>query len=612
MANVLIKETAIGVYSDYFLRLYIDETTDIVTNTSDVTISLYGYTERARGNCAYNNFGKNSVIITVDGEESPLPNQNIDTREWRASGGYLLHSVTKSISHNGDGKKTIVVNAGINYQGGGSSLNAGTYTTGDVSWALTPIPRASTVNMVGGNTIKSTTGSLVIILTKADPSLYDKVLYSGAFGTVDSIGTGHTSTISWAQILELMPRAWRGTETVTVQTYTDDTYTTMIGESSVTIPITIDTTVIKPTFEFLTVEPYQDDLNGRLVADHSTARAMWRAGTGATYAFISTITIEGIGCTIASGGDPQPSPGATTNGTTITDTLPPSSSSNYSIRFKATVIDTRGAKTVVESSALTVYAYKPPKVTLRAYRTTTSSSTTEDPAGTYVYITYTTAVGASVNGQNSITSTSTTPSGIASVDHKALAATSTQTYTVRATDAVGETTTVKVLVGTAKVPLSLYSTQDGSSVGVGFGEAAQPGKVLSSTLPLYLNDTTAVGTILSASSTQTSLARNAETNLCSLSLTKGKWVVVGQFRMQGGAAFQFSVGISTTSGSQQVSTGYAQLPVTSNTNNVSTCVHRIIDVTAASQTIYLVGWHNHSASRSMVSGQNNLTAICIA
>lgn len=606
MARILIKETAIGVYSDYYLRLYLDETTDIVTNTSDVTISLYGYTERAVGNCAYNNFGRNSVSITVDGEESPLPNQNIDTRDWRTSGGYLLHSVTKSITHNGDGKKTIIVNAGINYQGGGSSLNAGTYTTGDVSQALTPIPRASTVSAYGGEKINSTTGNFVVTLSKADPSLYDKVLYSGAFGTTDSIGTGDTSTISWGQILSLMTTTWRGTETVTVQTYTDDTYTTMIGESSVTIPITIDTTVIKPSLTFGGFALI-DDLNGRLVAGHSALSIGWGNAHGGSGAFISSITFEGSNCTIASGGS-----STSTSGTVTTDTLPASSSADYYVGFKATITDTRGAKAVITSDLRVVWAYKPPKVTLRAYRTATSTSTTEDPAGTYVYITYTTAVGASVNGQNSITSTLTTPSGIASGDHKALAATSTQTYTVRATDAVGETTTVKVLIGTAKVPLSLYSTQDGSSVGVGFGEAAQPGKVLSSTLPLYLNDTTAVGTILSASSTKTSLARNAETNLCSLSLTKGKWVVVGQFRMQGGAAFQASVGISTASGSQQLTEGYAQLPVTTNVGNISCSVQRIIDVTAASQTVYLVGWHNHSASRSMVSGQNNLTAICIA
>lgn len=608
MARILIKETAIGVYSDYYLRLYLEETTDIVTNTSDVTISLYGYTERAIGNCAYNNFGKNSVSITVDGEESPLPNQNIDTRDWRTSGGYLLHSVTKSITHNGDGKKTIIVNGGIDYQGGGSSLNAGTYTTGDVSQELTPIPRASEVNMISGNTINNTTGNLVITLAKADPSLYDKVIYSGAFGTTDSIGTGNTSTISWGQILSLMTTTWRGTETVTVQTYTDDTYTTMIGESSTTLPITIDTTAIKPTFAFQTFVPYQDALSGRLVAGHSTARATWlSSATGG--AFISSIEITGKNCTVASGGS-----STSTSGTVDTATLPPSSSSNYEIRLKATVIDTRGAKTVVESSALTVYAYKPPKVTLRAYRTATSTSTTEDPAGTYVYITYTTAVGASVNGQNSITSTSTTPSGIASVDHKALAATSTQTYTVRATDAVGETTTVKVLIGTAKVPLSLYSTQDGSSVGVGLGEAAQPGKVLSSTLPLYLNDTTAVGTILTASSTKTSLSASSETTLCSLTLTKGKWVVIGQFRMQGGAAFQCSVGISTGS-TQQTTAGYAQLPVTTNVGNISCSVQRIFDVTdpnTPTQVINLIGWHNYSSSRSMVSGQNSLTAICIA
>lgn len=47
MAKTKIKEVAIGTYSDYYLRLYYEETNvSNVNNTSSVTISLYGYTER--------------------------------------------------------------------------------------------------------------------------------------------------------------------------------------------------------------------------------------------------------------------------------------------------------------------------------------------------------------------------------------------------------------------------------------------------------------------------------------------------------------------------------------------------------------------------------------
>ena len=47
----LIKTQAIGTYSDYYLRLYIEETVNVSANTSAVTVSLYGYTERAADIC---------------------------------------------------------------------------------------------------------------------------------------------------------------------------------------------------------------------------------------------------------------------------------------------------------------------------------------------------------------------------------------------------------------------------------------------------------------------------------------------------------------------------------------------------------------------------------
>ncbi len=129
---------------------------------------------------------------------------------------------------------------------------------------------------------------------------------------------------------------------------------------------------------------------------------------------------------------------------------------------------------------------------------------------------------------------------------------------------------------------------------------------------LYLNDTTAVGTTLTANATVSSVAASTETDICSLTLTKGKWFVIGQFRMQGSGAFQASVGISTVSGSQQVGAGYSQLAVTSNLGNVSLPVTRVIDVTSSSQTIYLVAWHNYSSARTTNVNNNTLTAVCIA
>ena len=162
----LIKTQAIGAYSDYYLRLYIEETVNVTANTSSVTVSLYGYTERAASICSWNNSGTNSVKITIDGTTDTLSGQNVDTADWRASGGKLLHSYTKTVAHNEDGTKTISVSGALVYQGGGSSLVAGTYSTGSVSQTLTRIARASTVSSVSGSTINSTSGNLTINCVK--------------------------------------------------------------------------------------------------------------------------------------------------------------------------------------------------------------------------------------------------------------------------------------------------------------------------------------------------------------------------------------------------------------------------------------------------------------
>lgn len=601
----LIKTQAIGTYSDYYLRLYIDETVNVTANTSSVTVSLYGYTERAASICSWNNSGANSIDIVIDGSTYSLTGQNIDTADWRASGGLLLHSASKTITHNSDGTKTISVSGALNYEGGGSSLVTGTYSTGDVSRTLTPIARASKVGTVSGTSINSTSGNVTINVTKANAAYYDRIVTTGAVSKTINVGQGTSGTIPWTEILDAMPSSASATLSITVRTYSDSSYSTLIGSNTGSASITISTSAIKPTVSWGAISANSGGLSGNLVAGKSTAKATWTV-TNARGASVSSVKITGSNCTISSGAS-----STSTTGTPVTATLKASSSANYNITLTATVTDSRGATATATTAAKIVYLYKNPSVTLRAYRTATNSSTTEDPAGGYVYVVYSASVGASVNGANSISSTTTSPSGVTSGSWRAVSASSTYTVSVTATDAAGGSTTVRAQVATALVPLSLYSNAAGTSVGVGIGCAAEAGKANVS-LPLYLNDTTAVGTILTESSTMTSLPSGAETNLCSVTLTKGKWVVVGQFRMRGSAAFQFSVGISTASGSQQVTAGYAQLPVTANTNNVSTCVHRIINVTASSQTIYLVGWHNSGSAQSMVSGQNSLTAICIA
>lgn len=478
----LIKTQAIGTYSDYYLRLYIDETVNVTANTSDVTVSLYGYTERSASICSWNGSGANSIDIVIDGSTYSLTGQDIDTADWRASGGHLLHSASKTITHNSDGTKTISVSGALNYKGGGTSLVAGTYSTGSVNHALTNIARASKVGTVSGTSINSTSGNVTINVTKANAAYYDRIVTTGAVSKTINIGTGTSGTIAWTNFLDAMTSSASATLNITVRTYSDSSYSTLIGTNTGSANITISTSAIKPSVSWGAISANSGGLSGNLVAGRSTAKATWTV-TNARGASVSSVKITANNATISSGAS-----STSTSGTPVTATLKASSSSNYNITLTATVTDSRGATATATTAAKTVYAYKNPSVTLRAYRTATNSSTTEDPAGGYVYVTYSASVGASVNGANSISSTTTSPSGVTSGSWRAVSASSTYTVSVTATDAAGGSTTVRAQVATALVPLSLYSNAAGTSVGVGIGGSAESGKLVVN-LPAHFNGT---------------------------------------------------------------------------------------------------------------------------
>lgn len=479
MAKTKIKEVAIGTYSDYYLRLYYEETNvSNVNNTSSVTISLYGYTERSSSICSYNNGGGNTVTVVVDGTTSTLSGQNIDTRDWHTE--KLLHSYTKTITHGADGSKSITVSGSITYQGGGTSLTAGTYSTGNVSQSLTTIARASTVGTVSNTAITSTSGNVKINISKKNSAYYDRITTTGAISKTINVGTGTSGTISWSDLLGSMTSTTSATLNITVSTYSNSGYTTLIGSNTGKATITINTSNIKPSISWGSIAVNSGGLSGKLVAGKSTAKATWTV-TNATGASVSSVTVSATNGSIGSGAS-----STSTSGTPTTAVLP-SNTSNYNLTLTATVKDSRGATATATTSAATVYGYAPPNLTLTAYRTATSSSTAQDPTGAYVYTTWSASVGSTVGGSNAIASTTKTPSSITSGGHYSLATNATQAFTVTVKDTVGSTTSKTVNIGTALIPFDLYSNAAGTSVGVGVGTVAKADR-FTSALPAYFDD----------------------------------------------------------------------------------------------------------------------------
>lgn len=123
-------------------------------------------------------------------------------------------------------------------------------------------------------------------------------------------------------------------------------------------------------------------------------------------------------------------------------------------------------------------------------------------------------------------------------------------------------------------------------------------------------DLGAIGTYKYVDTTLTSIAANTETNLCSISLTTGVWVVCGYWRFaRGGENMQASLGISSVSGSSQAgSVGYTQFPVTSECNVPAVTVSRIINLNAAT-TVYLVAWHGGTAAKTISAANLQATRI---
>ena len=131
---------------------------------------------------------------------------------------------------------------------------------------------------------------------------------------------------------------------------------------------------------------------------------------------------------------------------------------------------------------------------------------------------------------------------------------------------------------------------------------------------LYLNDTTAVGTVKEGTGSTTTLANSTATNVASVSLTKGKWLVNAQFNMPvaSGDSGRVYVSISTSSATLAYP-AYTNVAVNGAAQAAyATNLSRIVEVTGSSSTVYMVANQNTGASKTLTTSRVVLRAICIA
>ena len=433
-------------------------TQDIQTNASTVSWSLKANTDGpGYKRTVYN------VEITIDGTATT------SNRNTSYGDGSTIWSGSRVVNHNNDGTKTLNISARL--QIGQYSYNI----SGSGSWSLNVIPRAS-VPSVSNYTVANTTGSLTYTVT-SQGDFYHKAIWTlGGQNTTVTLGeinaTTSSFTIANTALLAKLPAQASGSLSVEIETYSDSGYTNLNGTSTTSATITVDTSAIKPTVSLgnIAINTSPHNTITVPVAGYSTLKSTYTTTRGNGASGVTTYFT-------ASHGSMATATSTTTTGTATTGTLP-ASTSNYTFTLSAYAKDSRGAVSSTVSKTITVYGYTAPTATLAAYRTETSSSTTEDGAGLYVYVTFSGAVGASVNNQNTIQTTVCTYSGSISGTatngaHYALADNQSVTFTLTVTDKITSSSAV-ASVAPAAYPLDLYDDGQGT-VGAAIGGVAPAG-----------------------------------------------------------------------------------------------------------------------------------------
>lgn len=112
-----------------------------------------------------------------------------------------------------------------------------------------------------------------------------------------------------------------------------------------------------------------------------------------------------------------------------------------------------------------------------------------------------------------------------------------------------------------------------------------------------------------ATPTMTSLPSGANTDITSVTVSDGIWLLIGQLKVMGGGDYNIAVGISGASGDLQPSGG--GVSVIRATPSDWTVAHatRVIALSAASTTFYLVGYQNSGSSKTLNRYDTSLRAV---
>ncbi len=193
----------------------------IVNNTSKVTAKLYYY-----GNgVSYSGYQK-TWKITIDG--TTYSGTNTFTTSTSAQ---LLGTVSKTVTHNDNGAKTVSVSASF-----ATGVSIGTLTTSK-SLTLTTIPRVSDIEV--NKTSLFAGEDIIATATPKSSSFTDVITLSmGSHTATLTSGEAYTIPLNW---LDAVPNAMKGTASVTVKTYNGST---LIGSKTVNVTVKVPASAV--------------------------------------------------------------------------------------------------------------------------------------------------------------------------------------------------------------------------------------------------------------------------------------------------------------------------------------------------------------------------------
>lgn len=262
--------------------------------------------------------------------------------------GVTLFSKDYGIGHNGDGTKTVNINAKL-------SLNIGGY--GEASWGtnygLPTIPRASSSSDITGTLGKA----LTININRASGSFTHTVKYN--FGSLSgTIGTGVGTSISWTPPMSLataMPAKTTDWGNITIETYNGNS---RIGSKTYRMTLTVPDSVV-PSLGSITLTETNTiakqllNSSTMFVQNQSNIKVTFNSAAGNTGSSITSYRAQIVG---------KSNTCSSNNGTL--------GAMNYSgnVTVEAWVVDSRGRTSNKVTQQISVMDYTPPAIYFTATR----------------------------------------------------------------------------------------------------------------------------------------------------------------------------------------------------------------------------------------------------